>query len=48
MASRLSLGGYLVLRLAPGHRRHQEKTETLQDREILGDADVERPEERKA
>jgi NhaA family Na+:H+ antiporter len=39
-----ALGGYLVLRLAPGHRRHQEE-ETSQDREIEDDGDVERLEE---
>jgi Na+:H+ antiporter, NhaA family len=39
-----ALGGYFVLRLAPGHRRHQEE-ETAQDREIEGDGDVERLEE---
>jgi NhaA family Na+:H+ antiporter len=42
-----ALGGYLVLRLAPGHRRHQEE-EALQEREIEADGDVERLEERKA
>jgi Na+:H+ antiporter, NhaA family len=42
-----ALGGYLVLRLAPAHRRHQEE-ESLQDREIEGDGDVEGLEERKA
>ncbi|HEU0099752.1 MAG TPA: Na+/H+ antiporter NhaA [Allosphingosinicella sp.] len=39
-----AVGGYLALRLAPGHRRHQEE-ERLQDREIEGDGDVERIEE---
>jgi NhaA family Na+:H+ antiporter len=42
-----ALGGYLVLRLAPAHRRHQEE-ESLQDLEIDGDGDVEGLEERKA
>ena len=42
-----ALCGYGVLRLAPGHSRHQEE-EALQDREIGGDGDVERLEERKA
>lgn len=42
-----AIGGYLVLRLAPVHPRHQEE-ESLQDREIGGDGDVERLEERKA
>jgi Na+:H+ antiporter, NhaA family len=42
-----ALGGYAVLRLAPGHHRHQEE-QALQDREIEGDGDVERLEERKA
>ena len=42
-----ALGGYLVLRLAPAHPRHQEE-ESLQDREIEGDGDVEGLEERKA
>jgi NhaA family Na+:H+ antiporter len=42
-----ALGGYAVLRLAPSHPRHQEE-EALQDREIGGDGDVERLEERKA
>lgn len=41
-----ALGGWLVLRLAPGHHRHQEE-ESLQDREIEGDGDVEGLEERK-
>ena len=41
-----ALGGYFVLRLAPRHPRHQEE-EALQDREIGGDGDVERIEERK-
>ena len=42
-----ALGGYLVLRLAPGHRRHQEE-EALQEREIESDGDVDGLEERKA
>jgi NhaA family Na+:H+ antiporter len=42
-----AIGGYAVLRLAPAHERHQEE-EALQDREIGGDGDVERIEERKA
>jgi NhaA family Na+:H+ antiporter len=42
-----AIGGYLVLRLAPAHRRHQEE-ESRQDREIEGDGDIERLEERKA
>ncbi|HEX8224131.1 MAG TPA: Na+/H+ antiporter NhaA, partial [Allosphingosinicella sp.] len=42
-----ALGGYLVLRLAPRHGRHQEE-ERLQDGEIEADGDVERLEERKA
>ena len=42
-----ALGGYVVLRLASGHPRHQEE-ETLQDGEIERDGDVERLEERKA
>jgi len=41
-----ALGGYLVLRLAPRHHRHQEE-EALQDREIEGDGDVERLEEQR-
>jgi len=41
-----ALGGFLVLRLAPGHLRHQEEEE-MQDAEIEGDGDVERLEERK-
>ena len=40
-------GGYVVLRLAPGHRRHREE-ERLQDDEIDEDGDVERLEELKA
>ncbi|HYG46379.1 MAG TPA: Na+/H+ antiporter NhaA [Allosphingosinicella sp.] len=42
-----ALGGFLVLRLAPGHDHHQEE-EALQDGEIEDDGDVERLEERKA
>jgi NhaA family Na+:H+ antiporter len=42
-----AFGGYLVLRLATGHLRHEEE-EALQDREIGGDGDVESVEERKA
>ena len=42
----LAIGGYLVLRLAPVHHRHQEE-EALQDREIGSDGDVERLEERR-
>ena len=42
-----AIGGYVVLRLAPAHPRHQEE-EALQDREIGGDGDVERIGERKA
>jgi NhaA family Na+:H+ antiporter len=42
-----AIGGYLVLRLAPGHHRHQEE-EAMQDGEIEADGDVERLEERKA
>lgn len=42
-----ALGGYLVLRLAPGHPRHQEE-EALQDREIGRDGDVDGLEEREA
>lgn len=42
-----AVGGYFVLRLAPRHPRHQEE-ESLQSREIRGDGDVERLEERKA
>src|SRR5688572_10478245 len=42
-----ALGGYLVLRLAPAHRRHQEE-EVLQDREIEGDGDAEGLEDHKA
>jgi NhaA family Na+:H+ antiporter len=42
-----ALGGYAVLRLAPGHDRHEEE-EKLQEGEIEADGDVERLEERKA
>jgi Na+:H+ antiporter, NhaA family len=42
-----ALAGYCVLRLAPGHSRHQEE-EALQEREIEADGDVEGLEERKA
>jgi NhaA family Na+:H+ antiporter len=42
-----ALGGYLVLRLAPGHLGHQEE-QALQNREIESDGDVEGLEERKA
>ncbi len=42
-----AVGGYVVLRLAPVHRRHQEEEE-MQDGEIEGDGDVERLEEPKA
>ena len=41
-----AIGGYVVLRLAPGHRRHQEE-EALQDGEIDKDGDVERLEDRR-
>jgi NhaA family Na+:H+ antiporter len=41
-----ALGGYFVLRLAPGHDRHQEE-ESLQDREIEADGDVEGLEEQR-
>ena len=42
-----AIGGYVVLRLAPGHPRYQEE-EPHQDLEIGGDGDVERLEERNA
>jgi NhaA family Na+:H+ antiporter len=42
-----AIGGYLILRLAPGHHRQQEE-EALQDGEIDADGDVERVEGRRA
>jgi NhaA family Na+:H+ antiporter len=41
-----ALGGYAVLRLAPGHASHQEE-EAMQDCEIGNDGDVEGLEERR-
>ena len=42
-----AIGGYVVLRIAPGHRRHREE-EVLQDGEIEEDGDVKKLEEGKA